>query len=373
MNRTPSENKHPAGIPPLEIIDLDEQDSMDKSDAEIENGRDTDEDYDESKNFFVKHILRINWHIVLLLVFVLCIILVVNRVSNWGTYTKSEYDPNNVNTELEIETYDNILPLLIDEELAPEDDGVRSVVVFGNGPFAEDKDSKDSLAGLIEEMSDAVIYNCAVQDSYLAACQPTFNGALEPMDAFNLYWLVTLATLDNTTIYESAFHELGDVIPAGGREAYDTLTALDFNNVDVIAIMYDASDYMDGRLIYNPDNLTDIQSFYGNLSASIDLIQQTYPHIRIIVMSPTYAYAVDESGNYVSSDLYLYSEHPLSRYSMMMEQSAAYYGVSFVDNFYGTINELNADEYLEDNLRLNDAGRQKVAERFVYALEYYDE
>ena len=69
----------------------------------------------------------------------------------------------------------------------------------------------------------------------------------------------------------------------------------------------------------------------------------------------------------------MYAEHPLSRYSMMLEQGAANYVVSFVDNFYGTINELNADEFLEDNLHLNDAGRRKVAQRFVHALEYYDE
>lgn len=381
MNKAPFDNRQHTSLPPLEIIDLDEQDTIrndgkidfEKSTTEYREEQTSEKDDEDNRNFFEKYILRINWHIVLLLVFLLCVILIVYRFSNWGTRVESDFDPSNMDTEWEIETYDNILPLLIDESLMPEDDGVRTVVAFGNTPFADNKNSENSLASLIEEFSGATVYNCAVAGSYLAASQPTFNGAEDPMDAFNLYWLTTLATLDNTAIYESAFAELGAQTPADAQEAYDILTTLDFDTVDVIAIMYDASDYMDGRLIYNAENLTDIQSFYGNLSASIDLFQQIYPHIRIIVMSPTYAYAIDENGDYVSSDLYLYSEHPLSRYSMMMEQSAAYYGVSFLDNFYGTVNELNADEYLEDNLHLNDAGRQKLAERFVHALEYYDE
>ena len=384
MNNIHSDNHNHNNIPPLDIIDLDENNSI-TADSEIfpakvkaesssaSNNRKHTADDDPPDNFFIKKILSLNWHIILLLVFILCIILLVYRFSTWGTHTKSDYDPNNVNTEFEIETHDNILPLLIDEDAAPADDGVRTVVAFGNAPFADARGTDENLASLIEELSGAVVYNCSVADSYLAATEPTFSAANDPMDAFTFYWLATLAALDNTRIYEGAFEELGENVPDDAKEAYEILTTLDFNTVDVITIMYDAADYLDGRYIYNPDNYTDIQSFYGNLCAGIDLFQNTYPHIRIIVMSPTYAYAVNEDGEYVSSDLYLYAEHPLSRYSMLLEQGAANYVVSFVDNFYGTVNELNAKEYLADNVHLNTSGRQKVAERFVYALEYYDE
>ena len=385
MNHTPeNKNNH---IPPLDIIDLDEKDGFDGAENTFP-GQASSEDLPATKNkphknsvkkdsksgsFFDKYVFRFNWHIILLLVFLLCAGLIIYRFSNWGTRTKSDFDPNNMDTEIDVETHDNILDLIIDEDLLPPDDGVRTVVAFGNAPFADDRESDNNLATLIEELSGAVVYNCAVADSYLAATEPVFDASKDPMDAFNFYWLTTLATVDNTALCEAAFEALDDNTPEDARAAYETLSTLDFNTVDVIAIMYDASDYLGGRYIYNPENLTDIQSFYGNLSAGIDLIQQTYPHIRIIVMSPTYGYAINEDGEYVSSDLYLYSEHPLSRYAMMLEQAAAYYVVSFVDNFYGTINELNAEEYLEDHLHMNLAGRKKVAERFVNALEYYDE
>ena len=46
--------------------------------------------------------------------------------------------------------------------------------------------------------------------------------------------------------------------------------------------------------------------------------------------------------------------------------------VTFVDNLYGTITEDNAKQYLTDYIHLNQKGREKIAERFLYALNYYN-
>lgn len=377
MSNMHTDNHNKKNIPPLDIIDLDKNDPTDtlttESDTKEKSKTDIRSEEESGGSFLEKYVLGINWHIVLLLVFVACIGLLIYRFSNWGTIIKSDYDPNNVNTEFEIESHDNILPLLVDDEIIPEDDGIRTIVAFGNAPFADDKGTDDDLSSMIEELSGAVVYNCSVSGSFLAATEPFVNANIDPLDAFNFYWMIALANEEGDHVYDYIFSEKSDLIPEDAKEAYELLRSIDFNTVDVIAVMYDAADYLNGRYVYNPDNLTDVQSFFGNMSAGIQLIQSMYPHIRIIVMSPTYAYAVDDNGDYVSSDLYLYSEHPLSMYSMLLEQCAAGNVVSFVDNFYGTVNELNAEEYLIDNVSLNAAGRKKVAERFVYALEYYDE
>ena len=57
---------------------------------------------------------------------------------------------------------------------------------------------------------------------------------------------------------------------------------------------------------------------------------------------------------------------------MLLADSSYFHGVSFLDNIYGTVNEDNADKYLKDHLHLNLKGRKQVAERFIYALEYFD-
>ena len=55
-------------------------------------------------------------------------------------------------------------------------------------------------------------------------------------------------------------------------------------------------------------------------------------------MSPTYAYAVDENGDYVSSDMYIYNGRDvLSTYVIKECYSANIHSVSFMDNLYGNI------------------------------------
>lgn len=173
--------------------------------------------------------------------------------------------------------------------------------------------------------------------------------------------------------YRRGVEALGDNAPPEAMEVYHTLKSLDMNTIDVITIMYDASDYLAGHEMYSDQNATDIVQFTGNLEAGIELIQQSYPDIRIIVLSPTYAYGINEEGEYVSSDIQRYGWDVLSTYVIKQYASCASRSVTFVDNLYGTINEDNADDYLVDHLHLNVAGRKKVAERFVYALNYFQD
>lgn len=328
---------------------------------------------DQQKSSFLERVLKINWHIVLLAVLVLSVFLVIHRIKNWGVRVDlGELDYSN-SEDYDIEVYDDFLPLIYNGDAPAVSDGETNVVLFGNNTFAQNRGTKDDMANMIAALTDANVYNCAVTGSYLASTNYYIDPETDPMDAFNLYWLTTAFTVDNTAPYEKIFADYGDKISSDAQAAYDTLCSIDFNYVDVIGIMYDANDYLSGRPVMNLENSTDILYFTGNLEASLDLIQKTYPHIRIIVMSPTYAYAIDEEGDYVESDIYVYNEYPLSYYANLAGQSASAYGVSFVDNFYGTINQKNADNYLLDHINLNTEGREKIAARFVEALEYYDE
>lgn len=81
---------------------------------------------------------------------------------------------------------------------------------------------------------------------------------------------------------------------------------------------------------------------------------------------------MEEDGSYISSDIHKSNGYSLSTYAGNLERIAYLHSVSYLDNIYGTVNENNAGDYLEDHLHLNTAGRQKLAERFVYALEYFD-
>ncbi len=357
-------------IKDLEIIDLDSdqneaapQQEKTKTAAEKKNIVPQKEDQPDLMDILTGKL----GHIIFVLIILIFLGIIVYKIWNWGTTVKSEYDPNNISDNYEIEVQDNIIPLLNETDILGVDDGKTTIVAFGNAPFADDRDSEDSLASLIEEKTGATVINCAISGTYLAAAGEHIQNTPDKMDFFNLYWLSTIACVNNDMHLETI-----EGLPQEALDVVEQMKTIDWETVDVITIMYDGMDYLEGREVYDETNLTNIQTTYGNLCASIELFQQFYPYIRIIVMSPTYAFGIDDNGEYISSDIKVYNEHPLSTYAGMMERGAYLHYVTYLDHIYGTVHEDNATQYLIDNIHLNVAGREAVAERFKYALEYFD-
>ncbi len=347
-------------IPDITIIDLEDDGTLEETEPVLEN-------FPIQNNTKQRQGFRrfLNIHVLFVATFLLFVAGIYFSIRNWGV----EVDLTEIFKDGQGEysdTLDNILPLMNYEGVNPADDDETVIVCFGNAPFADDRGSEDNLANLIAKEANATVYNCAIGDSYLAALSPYFNSDTQPLDAYNFYWMVTLATKGPVEhFFGNSAKTLGDATPPEADEVYDLITSIDFNKVDVVAVMYDASDYLAGHPMYNDANNTDISQFTGNLEAGIELLNMVYPHIRVIVMSPTYAFAVDENGDYVSSDIMTYGHDVLSTYIIKQADSVAYWSASFVDNLYGTITEDNAKEYLTDNLHLNVKGRQLVAKRFV--------
>ena len=376
-------NEHVNDLPDIEIVDLENETVQDtdfgKSDISDDVEEYPDDKYEENdweeeeeEHPSPKGIRRfLNLHVLFALVLLVVVGLLGYRITHWGQRV-SQSDIFKDGQGSYDDSWDSILPLT-DENGKMIVNDASNIVVFGNAPFADDRGSSDNLASLIAKETGATVYNCSISGSYLAAQHTNFDPTLAPMDAYCLYWLVNLAAgvpLDG--YYNDAAEALGDNTPPEAEEVVNTLKTLDFNTIDTVAIMYDATDYLMGNAMYNDDNPTDPTQFTGNLEASIEVLQHLYPQIRIIVMSPTYAYAIDEDGNYVSSDIYIYNDRDvLSTYVIKECYSANLHSVSFMDNLYGSITEDNAKEYLTDNLHLNVKGRKLIAKRFEYFLNYY--
>lgn len=376
-------NEHVNALPDIEIVDLENETVQDtdfgKSDISDDVEEYPDDEYEENdwEEEEVKHpspkgIRRfLNLHVLFALVLLVVVGLLGYRITHWGQRV-SQSDIFKDGQGSYDDSWDSILPLT-DENGKMIVNDASNIVVFGNAPFADDRGSSDNLASLIAKETGATVYNCSISGSYLAAQHTNFDPTLAPMDAYCLYWLVNLAAgVPLDSYYNDAAEALGDKTPPEAEEVVNTLKTLDFNTIDTVAIMYDATDYLMGNAMYNDDNPTDPTQFTGNLEASIEVLQSLYPQIRIIVMSPTYAYAIDEDGNYVSSDIYIYNGRDvLSTYVIKECYSANLHSVSFMDNLYGSITEDNAKEYLTDNLHLNVKGRKLIAKRFEYFLNYY--
>lgn len=284
------------------------------------------------------------------------------RLALWNIGRDSGYDPDEDTSEFDMEALDYIQPLNPKLLEGHEDDGVDTIVFLGNAPFADDR-GPDGLAAQIASLTGASVHNCAFPGSYLSMKNQEYTDTF-PQDALSLYLTTASFCGGDYALMEHAAGLMG-AQSADALEALDTLKAVDFSTVDMIVIMYDLSDYRDGRPVMDVNNDINLLTWNGALNASLQHIQQTFPHIRLVVLSPSYGQFQDQEGNMVNSDTADFGNGVLPDYVLHQIDVATANGVSILDNYYGTVTQLNCEGLLTDGFHLTREGRKRVAERFA--------
>lgn len=300
---------------------------------------------------------KINFHIIIILAILLIAAFSIYRLNRWNKGTaieESDVDPS----QFDVEALDMIIPMDASRLEGHEDDGVTTILCLGNNPFTDDR-SDQSLASMIARKTNSVVYDCAFPNSS-AACKYAIYNPEYTKDHFNLYYVVESFRNNDLTAINSI---AGDEADPRYQEAVDVMKTVDMSKVDIILIMYDSTDYLNGTPSDNPDSPYDVTAFTGGLRATLHNIESTWPYIRVFVMSPTYAQYMDEDGNLYNGTTKDLGNGTLNHYVVKQAEAAMGSGVSFVDNYYGTINEDNYQEYMRDYLHMNEKGREKVADR----------
>lgn len=304
---------------------------------------------------------RMYLHIVLIAAIIVIAAVSVYRLNRWNKGTTLDTDMSNVDTsQFDIEVLDMILPMDASLLEGREDDGVNTILCLGNNPFTDDRD-KTGLAELIAAKTNSVVYDCAFPDSSAACRYPVYNPEYTK-DHFNFYYVVECFRNNEFTAISSI---AGDEPDPRYTETVEVMKTVDMSKVDMIVIMYDSTDYNVGTPSDNPDNPLDVTAFTGGLRVTIENIKSTWPYIRIFLMSPTYAQAIDEEGNLSNGTITDMGNGSLNHYFIKEADVAMDCGISFIDNYYGTINEDNYTEYMSNYMHYNEAGREKLADRIA--------
>lgn len=300
-------------------------------------------------------------HLILLAAILLIAIISIYRLYKWNQGTPLDTNTDDIDTsQFDIETLDMIIPMDASLLEGREDDGITTILCLGNNPFTDDRDTT-GLAAQIASKTGSTVYDCAFPDSSAACKYPVYNPEYTK-DHFNLFYVVECFRNNEFTAISSIANDEPDPRYV---ETVEVMKTVDMNKVDIIIIMYDSTDYLTGTPSDNPDNPYDVTAFTGGLRTTIDNIKNTWPYIRIFVMSPTYGRYMDEDGelhNGTTTDL---GNGTLNHYLVKESDVAMDCGISFIDNYFGTINEDNYEEYMTDHIHYNDAGREKLAERIA--------
>lgn len=304
---------------------------------------------------------KINFHIIILAAILIIAGISVYRLVRWNQGTTIEESETDVDpSQFDVEALDMIIPMDASRLEGREDDGVTTILCLGNNPFTDDRGDQ-SLASMIARKTDSVVYDCAFPDSS-AACKYAIYNPEYTKDHFNLYYVVESFRNNDLTAINSI---AGDEADPRYQEAVDVMKTVDMDKVDIIIIMYDSTDYNNGTPSDNPASPYDVTSFTGGIRTTLKNIEATWPYIRVFVLSPTYAQYMDEDGNLHNGTTKDLGNGTLNHYLVKEAEAVMDCGVSFVDNYYGTINEDNYKEYMRDHLHMNEKGREKVADRIA--------
>lgn len=293
----------------------------------------------------------------------------------WNHGETLELDPNEDTSEFDVEILDEIIPMNPSDYEGHAFDDETTVLLLGNGALSMTRDDENGLAKRIAREAGVTVYNAAFPYPTLATRNLAMIEQNYPDDIYSLTYLAdAICTGDFSEIdrVTDTYHADGNFT----KDAVKILKSVDYDNLDVIVIMYDASDYFQGRAIENPKDDEERCTIVGSLNYSIRRIREAYPYIRIIVSSLYYTEGRNEDGSVYDPDVVNAGNGALSNYFYNELNTCVDLSVSFLDNFYGTINQDNYKQYVDtetenDYITLTDAGQQALAERIAYAIRLY--
>jgi hypothetical protein len=304
----------------------------------------------------IKEILKkINPHLVILAIIVLVFSIALAILLRWNKGTESGFDPTATTTDFDTEELDFIMPMDPALLSGREDDGELHILCLGNNPFS-DETGANGLAALIAKETGGITYNGAFPDSTIA----NRRNPEEASDFFSLFF-VTMALINDDFTYLN--EKAATTTDQRYAAAIDTLANLDMQKIDVLVIMYDTTDYNMLSPAHNPNDDYDYYAYTGALRTSIESFQTFFPHIRIILMSHSYARYLDEDGVLHNGTITDLGNGNVPHYLIMQLNVVMDVGITFIDNYFGTIHEENYPDYMIDHMHYNDAGRKRLAER----------
>lgn len=302
---------------------------------------------------------NLNFHLIFFIVVIVLFVFAIIKFAIWNKGEDSGYDPNEITTEFDVETMDHIQPMDTSRFEGIEDDGVTTILCLGNSPFADNR-GENGLAQTIGKKMDAVVYDGSFAGSFLTMYNETYQETYKP-DGLSLYPIVKAICSGDFSLVERVAGTMTETEAATAN----MLKNLDYNTVDMLVIMYDLSDYTGNRPLYSATDKNDLITWTGSLNASLELIEETYPHIRTVILSMP-ACGANIDGFYVDGDKFNLGNGTIPDYLNYQMNVVLANGVSYIDNYYGVITVENRDEYLTDGYHLNEKGIEAVADRFHY-------
>ena len=238
------------------------------------------------------------------------------------------------------------------------DDGELNIVIFGDSIW-DDERYYDGVGEQLAQMTGANVYNCAMGGTGAALVNESTD--VETWDSRSLNGMTYIATGR-----ADAYSQLD------GYAAKDIIESIDFNKVDYFVFSYGLNDYFSSVDVM-PEDLLDMTTYVGALRHGTQIMRQTYPQARYLIIAPTYCVFSNNEQGLVDSNNKDFGEGTLEAYVEGAALVAQEYNTLYLDAYHNFgINQDTASTYLKDGIHLTAEGRKLYAKQvadFINNLE----
>lgn len=246
--------------------------------------------------------------------------------------------------------------------VAPKEGRRLTIVNLGDSVFGNVQNGT-SVSGALQALRDDTVYNFAFGGSLMC------NFKKEPgWENFSFY---SLADAICTGDYSAQWEQLNSdtYYPSYFHTTIAAMQTMDWSKVDVITVAFGTNDYnKEGLLTGDP---FDVDYYTGAFQYGVKRLQETYPHIRIIAITPIMRFLDnklnaddhDECGNGTLRD-----------FATALQQTATLMRIPVIDAFTElSLSEYNKDFYyqVDDGAHLNARGRRMFAALISAYIDLY--
>ena len=239
----------------------------------------------------------------------------------------------------------------------------KIVVNFGDSMFGI-KQGSTSISSYIANKTGATVHNLG-----FGGCRMSTHGT--NWDAFCMYSLADTIVTNDYTKQDTALVNGTDILPGYFNNAVKLMKTIDFNTVDYITIAYGTNDYTAGVNLDNGEDLLDVNTYKGALRYTLEKIMTAYPHLKIMLLTPIYAFWRDDFGEFLEdSDIKLFNGVTLDAFVTAIKEVSKEYKTPYLDNYYDLgINKFNRNEYFPSNdSHPNATGNEKIGSKIASQL-----
>ena len=240
------------------------------------------------------------------------------------------------------------------------------IVCMGDSIIGNER-GETSITSIMSRELSVPVYNGAFGGTTMT-CRETETRAAVTTDT------LSMAKLSEAVAQQDFYVQNAGITRSSAMEYFPEsvygFQYIDFDDVEILVIEHGVNDYLTGVPLDNGQDPYDVYTFGGALRYTLETLQNQYPDMRIILVTPTYCWFLYEKLTCEEKNL---GQGFLKDYVDLEKEIAALYQVEVVDNYYES--GIGAEErfedweiYTQDGVHLNEAGRALVASRIIECI-----